>query len=1198
MRYSIAMSFILILSPIGGVAGELFSADSSEEYSILEEFSPVVSAAFERALSDHDSYEGHNGSWILLSGEEMDFLIDVLPSGHLDIVDWMDGTYVWTPYKSAKSLEVLERLEDLDFIELFIPDKQHQQTPRLIPNDPDFPEQWHLSNTGQTGGLQGEDVNITGVWNSYNGSGVTISIIDDGLDHAHPDLSPNYEASTSYDFCNSDSDPTPSGNDAHGTAAGGVAAATGNNGVNVTGAGFGANLAGSRLIACWGGDSLDASALGYMPQDIDIYSNSWGPPDNGATISGPGPLTLSAIENGVYNGRGGLGNIYTFAAGNGLQNDDDSNADGFTNNRFTIAVTAVDHNGVQSWYAEPGANILVAAPSDGDGEGITTTDVAGSSGYNEGDVTDSFGGTSSATPLVSGVISLMLEANGNLSWRDVQEILVLTSKKNDLSDVSWASNGAGHLVSHKYGFGVIDAGAATSMASNWTNLVPESNATYGPSTTPLSISEESGWIESQFTVTDNMSIESVSIMVDISHSNRGDLDIELLSPAGTTSVLRGSNGDTGDDIQDWVYGSVHHWGESSAGNWILRLKDSSPGVTGTLNSWSLTLHGFDLESDHDDDGLLTADEINVHGTDPYDSDTDSDGLDDAFEVESGTDPLVSDSDIDGLLDGAEVENFLTDPLNSDTDGDGLLDGQEVTIYGSNPLIFNPDADGDLYYHFDDCDDSDPGVNPGRPDILNGIDDDCDQVIDEGYNFTDRDGDGLKDWPEFHIHGTDYLDHDTDDDGLSDGDEILIYFTDPLLADEDSDSDGRYWFEDCDDSNPLVSPDALEYLDGIDNDCDDEVDEDYLDTDSDSDGLSDYEEFNVRFTNPFHPDSDGDGLSDGHEIGISSTDPLVFDDDGDADGFYWFEDCDDEDANSSPVGVEILDKKDNDCDGFSDEDFIDLDSDGDGLSDYDEVHVHDTQPSDHDTDGDLMSDGDEVLLFETDPKSFDSDEDMDGYYWFDDCDDLDPEISPDADEIWDGLDQNCNDLVDEDINRFSELGHTIGAVIVWEASNESMVIMAPSIPEGVDATMYWSLNGIPLNQYETGDLGSIEIGPLRCAEEDVLSSLCESSESHMLELRVVDSGIQTILVWSLDIRTWSEPPTLSEQLLNVISGPLGFAIIGCILLILAISVAVTGMVSRRRAVLKEALEAYGFSEQHIHETSAPQNIPRAPDFNRD
>ena len=1198
VRYSIAMVFVLILSPIGSVVGESVSSDSYESPTILEEFSPEVSAAFERALSERDSFRGHAGNWILLSDEKMDFLADILPDGDLKAVNWMDSTYLWNPHKSGKSLEVLERLESLDFIEFFIPDRQDKKIPRLVPNDPDFPAQWHLSNTGQSGGLNGEDVNITGAWNSYNGTGVTISIIDDGLDHAHPDLSPNYQASTSYDFCDSDSDPTPSGNDAHGTAAAGVAAAAGNNGVDVIGGGFGANLAGSRLLACLSGDSLDASALGYMPQDIDIYSNSWGPADDGATISGPGPLTLSAIENGVYTGRGGLGNIYTFAAGNGLQNDDDSNADGFTNSRYTIAVTAVDHNGVQSSYAEPGANILVAAPSDGDGASITTTDISGSSGYSGGDVTDSFGGTSSATPLVSGVISLMIEANRNLSWRDVQEIIVLTSKKNDIGDMSWETNGAGHLVSHKYGFGVIDAGAATSMATNWSNLMPESNVTYGPTTTPLPITEEGGWVESQFTVTDNISIESVSIMVTISHSNRGDIDIELISPAGTISVLKSSNGDTGDDIQDWIYSSVHHWGESSEGNWTLRLKDSSPGVVGTLDSWSLTLHGIDLESDHDNDGLLTVDEINIHGTDPYNSDSDGDGLNDNFEVDRGTNPLMSDSDLDGLLDGDEVGNFLTDPLNSDTDADGLLDGQEIAIHGSDPLVFDPDSDGDLYYHFNDCNDSNPAINPGRPDILNGIDDDCDQIVDEGYNFTDRDGDGVKDWSEFHIHGTDYLDSDTDGDGIFDGDEILIYFTNPLFADEDSDSDGRYWFEDCDDSDPLVSPDAVEYLDGIDNDCDEEIDEDYLDTDSDSDGLPDYDEFNVHFTNPFHPDSDGDGLSDGYEIDTSSTDPLFFDPDGDADGFYWFEDCDDQDADSSPIGVEILDKRDNDCDGFSDEDFIDLDSDGDGLSDYDEVHIHDTQPLNFDTDGDLLSDGDEILILGTDPKTFDSDEDIDGYYWFEDCEDLDSSVNPGANEIWDGLDQNCNSLVDEGIDRISELGHTNGSTIVWEASNESMTITAPSVPTGVVTTMYWSLDGVPLNQYETEEPGSIEISPLRCAEERILISLCETSGPNMLELRIVDSGVQTILVWTLDVRTWSEPPSLSDQLSNMISGPLGIAIVGSILLSLIISISISTVVARRRSILKEALKSYGFSEQHIHEVSAPQNIPRAPDFNRD
>ena len=118
------MVFILILSPIGSVAGESVSSDSSESPTILEQFSPEVSAAFERALSDRDSFRGHAGNWILLSDEKMDFLADILPGGNLEAVNWMDATYLWKPRESGKSLEVLERLEGLDFIEFFIPDKQ------------------------------------------------------------------------------------------------------------------------------------------------------------------------------------------------------------------------------------------------------------------------------------------------------------------------------------------------------------------------------------------------------------------------------------------------------------------------------------------------------------------------------------------------------------------------------------------------------------------------------------------------------------------------------------------------------------------------------------------------------------------------------------------------------------------------------------------------------------------------------------------------------------------------------------------------------------------------------------------------------------------------------------------------------------------------------------------------------------------
>ena len=181
---------------------------------------------------------------------------------------------------------------------------------------------------------------------------------------------------------------------------------------------------------------------------------------------------LAAFEEDVAQGRGGLGNIITWAAGNGLDDDDNSNYDGYANSRHTIAVTAVTHYGRQSWYAEPGANILVAAPSDGDGEGITTTDNEGGSGYNNGDYNNNFGGKSSATPLVSGVVALILDANPNLTYRDVEHIIVHSSRVNDVNDNSWNVNGAGHDVSHKYGFGVIDASAAVDLAATWTNVEP------------------------------------------------------------------------------------------------------------------------------------------------------------------------------------------------------------------------------------------------------------------------------------------------------------------------------------------------------------------------------------------------------------------------------------------------------------------------------------------------------------------------------------------------------------------------------------------------------------------------------------------------------------------------------------------------------------------------------------------------------
>lgn len=472
-----------------------------------------------------------------------------------------------------------------------------EQAKRLIPNDPLFANQWHLLNTGQGGGTAGEDANVTGVWEAYLGTGVLIAIVDDGLQRTHPDLAARYVAAASYDFNGNDADPTPVGNDAHGTAAAGVAAGSGNNSLGISGAAPGASLAGLRLIAAAVNDAKEASALTFALADVDIYSNSWGPSDTGQQLAGPGPLTLAALEQGVTNGRDGLGAIYVWAAGNGLQSDDNVNYDGYANSRYTIAVTAIDNTGRQSWYAEPGAPILVAAHSNGGTLGITTTDLVGTAGYNTassgagGDYTNTFGGTSSATPLVSGVVALMLEANPQLTWRDVQHVLIDSARRNDPSDADWTQNGSGRWVNHKYGYGAVDAEAAVALAETWTTVTPEVAASSGTRFVSQAIPDNNATgISSTFTMSADLTTEWVEVTFAATHPYRGDLEVVLTSPSGTQSVLAEPRGDSGDNY-NWTFTSARHWGESSAGNWTLTVRDRSAADVGSWASWSLDVYG-------------------------------------------------------------------------------------------------------------------------------------------------------------------------------------------------------------------------------------------------------------------------------------------------------------------------------------------------------------------------------------------------------------------------------------------------------------------------------------------------------------------------------------------------------------------------------------------------------------------------------
>ncbi|HPF98514.1 MAG TPA: S8 family serine peptidase [Kiritimatiellia bacterium] len=482
--------------------------------------------------------------------------------------------------------------------------RQHEK--RYTPNDTLFSDQWHLVNTGQIGGTPGIDVNVTNVWDTYRGSGVYIGICDDGLQTSHEDLSANVNTIIDWDWNGGDGSPDPNtAQDFHGSACAGVAAGRGNNALGICGGAPQATLVGMRLIAGYVDDATEAQAMLHSNTIIWIKSNSWGPVDNGYTLAGPGSVTRAALSNGVHNGRGGKGTIYLWAGGNGLQYNDNVNYDGYANSVYTIAIAALDNTGGQSYYSEPGACLLVTAPSSGSNGGITTTDLMGSSGYNSGagwDLADPnytayFGGTSSATPLVAGIMALILQANTNLGWRDAQEILIRCARQVSPSDSDWSTNSAGFHFNHKFGAGLIDARAAVTLAETWTNLGPRLwyESTHTNLAQAIPDNNTNGTTVSFVISATNMRVEHVAATVYITHPARGNLAITLTSPSGMKSRLAEKHSDLSADYPNWTFTSVRHWGEELQGAWTLNVADRTAGAIGTLQSVRLDFFGTDTE---------------------------------------------------------------------------------------------------------------------------------------------------------------------------------------------------------------------------------------------------------------------------------------------------------------------------------------------------------------------------------------------------------------------------------------------------------------------------------------------------------------------------------------------------------------------------------------------------------------------------
>jgi subtilisin-like proprotein convertase family protein len=493
----------------------------------------------------------------------------------------------------------------------------------FLPNDPYFQYQWHLRGRGQNGSKKAADIRVTPVWETRTsfgalnrGQGIVIGVADSGVYHAHPDLSPAYRADLSYNFATDSDDPTPTGTtdgDAHGSNVAGVSAARGYNGVGVTGVAPFAEIAGIRLPNGTGAtqpwtDATIGDVFAWKNGSINILNNSWGYMNYTTALSPLQPLSAAGLSSAISSGK-----IVLFASGNGQQQEENTNFRGLQNSIYVLTVAATDDQALQCSYSTPGSSVLISAPSGYDSkrvQGTTTVDLPGSAGsnpqypapaslpnYSDEDYTNVFNGTSSACPVVSGVTALVLQANPSLNWRDVKEIYIRSATRNDSGDSDWARNGAGFWFNHKYGAGLINAAEAVRLAKNWSNLGSMTSVSIPLSSLPANIRDNNAGGLVKYFDTRSISglrVEHATVTTDISHPSRGELQIQLTSPAGTTSRLaekHTSYAPDPADYPDWTFSTVHNWGEDSRGLWKLKIADRVPGNTGTLNSATLTLYG-------------------------------------------------------------------------------------------------------------------------------------------------------------------------------------------------------------------------------------------------------------------------------------------------------------------------------------------------------------------------------------------------------------------------------------------------------------------------------------------------------------------------------------------------------------------------------------------------------------------------------
>ncbi len=546
-------------------------------------------------------------SKLLVHMDESDWskLAATKPSAHeKSLLDgWMLVTYP-DAFAALDAADSLTKQGTWEFTPVFSRMMSKKQALVREVNDPLYPKQWHLAATGM-------NLSMKNSWDLATGKGINMTIVDDGLEIKHEDLSPNaYPLDSGYHFNfngGDEKDPSPgAAKDNHGTNCAGLAAAAGFNNIGVIGVAPEVRLMGLRLIAGDTADDASARALAWQPKDLitHVSSNSWGPVDDGKVDGRVSALQLAGMEKGTKENRDGLGTVYAVSCGNGRGEGDDASYDEFSSSRFAIAVGAVNRDGEQSSYSESGLSVAISALG---GEfqppAVTwTTNNSGEAAFGIKkekfpsteapiDYTDAMNGTSAAAPQVSGAAALLLQLNPKLGYRDVKEILMKTANRVGLvKGEPFFANKGGFTFSRSFGAGLLNVSAALAFAPGWTNL--------GPIVSAEGAIAEGGAITGEFLFGNielpnaNIRLEHVELIVTVKHPKRGEVGFLIESPSGTQTLAEVRPNDDNADFTDYTFTSPHFWGEGAAGTWkagVVDIVDNDK--NGRLVSAKLRIYG-------------------------------------------------------------------------------------------------------------------------------------------------------------------------------------------------------------------------------------------------------------------------------------------------------------------------------------------------------------------------------------------------------------------------------------------------------------------------------------------------------------------------------------------------------------------------------------------------------------------------------